>query len=128
MYNDSYDAQTDAWDTSRDRFGTARIDHTIENISIDGESRDYPAHSDTTNLTATWPSMASAIRDHIIDMFISIESGVGTEDALMNLQIVHSPKLRKLIPRSSTTIAGHYYIPSKSSVPFRYGRIEFHRS
>ena len=127
-YNDSYDAVKDSWASGGDRSGVAHFGHTIEDISMHGESsEDKPATPGATTLRSTWQAKTSSLDNFRLYALISVSSGTTPDDAFMILQIVPQPRLWNLIPCFPRQLRGHYYIPPRTNIPTRYARIEFDR-
>ena len=127
-YNRSYNATTGRWDPAADSSGKAQIEHTVEDIKIDGVSHSMDSNNGETSLIAEWTTSATSLHGNTLDASITITTGSGTENGIARLQIVTEPPIFfGTIPVLPKSLKGHYFtIPSNGQAK-NYGRVEFSR-
>jgi hypothetical protein len=126
-YNDSYDPATDAWNTNVDSSGNAQIEHTVEDIRIDGASHSQLSDTTGTSLISQWKTLATSLHGNSLDASILITTGSGTANGIAILQVVTEPPLFGIFPVMPKYLKGHYYIIPSKNQPISHGRIEFRR-
>ena len=126
-YNDSYDPNTGEWDSAADSSGTAQIEHTVEDIQIDGASHSKGSGPGKTSLISQWKTIATSLHGNSLDASITITTASGTQNGIARLQIVTEPPIFWIFPVLPKSLNGHYFIIPSSDQPTNYGRIELSR-
>jgi hypothetical protein len=127
IYNDSYDPATETWDANADSSGIAQIEHTVEDIRIDGASHSQSSGTTSTSLISQWKTVATSLHGNSLDASIIIITGSGTANGIAILQVVTERFLHGILPVRPNKLKGHYYIIPSKNQSISHGRIEFRR-
>jgi hypothetical protein len=97
-YNDSYDPATETWDANADSSGNAQIEHTVEDIRIDGASHSQSSETTSTSLISQWKTIATSLHGNSLEASIIITTGSGTANGIAILQVITEPPLYGILP------------------------------
>ncbi len=127
IYNHKYNPKKEIWDRSADQMGTARIDHTPEDIRIYGTSEEANDGA-KSSLISIWNMPATSLQGNQLNTALEIMSGDGYEKGFAVLQIITEPPKYGFFPVEPKEIKGYYCVLSSKNESIQYGRIVFQRS